>query len=65
MNWHHVRLTEERAILDAPPAHIDLEAFRFYLQRLGIDTTSDPQPDSEDDLTCCLGEPSGRLWPMR
>ena len=43
-------LTEERAILDAAPAHIDLEAFRFYLQRLGFDTTNDPQPDSEDDL---------------
>ena len=43
-------LTEERAILDAPPAHIDLEAFRFYLRRLGFDTTNDPQPDSENDL---------------
>ena len=43
-------LTEERAILDAAPAHIDLEAFRFYLQRLGFDTANDPQPDSEDDL---------------
>ena len=43
-------LTEERAILDAAPAHIDLAAFRFYLQRLGFDTTNDPQPDSEDEL---------------
>ena len=43
-------LTEERAILDAPPAHIDLGAFRIYLQRLGFDTANDPQPDSEDDL---------------
>ena len=43
-------LTEERAILDATPAHIDLGAFRFYLRRLGFDTTKDPQPDSEDDL---------------
>ena len=43
-------LTEERAILDAPPSHIDLGAFRSYLQRLGFDTTDDPQPDSEDDL---------------
>ena len=43
-------LTEERAILDAAPAHIDLAAFRYYLQRLGFDTTNDPQPDSEDDL---------------
>jgi len=43
-------LTEERAILDAPPKHIDLGAFRTYLERLGFDTTNDPQPDSEDDL---------------
>ena len=43
-------LTEERAILDATPAHIDLDAFRAYLQRLGFDTTDDPQPDSVDDL---------------
>ena len=43
-------LTEERAVLDATPAHIDLEAFRAYLQRLGFDTTADPQPDNEDDL---------------
>ena len=43
-------LTEERAILDAPPAHIDLDAFRAYLKRLGFDTADDPQPDAEDDL---------------
>ena len=55
MDWQHVNalgciLTEEDAILDAAPAHIDLESFRFNLQRLGFDTTNDPQPDSEDDL---------------
>ena len=43
-------LTEGRAILDAAPAHIDLEAFRFHLQRLGFHTANDTQPDSEDDL---------------
>ena len=43
-------LTEERAILDASPSHIDLGAFRTYLERLGFDTTNDPQPDSEADL---------------
>lgn len=43
-------LTEERAILDAPPSHIDLEAFRNYLERMRIDTSTDPQPDSEVDL---------------
>ena len=43
-------LTEERAILDATPGHIDLGAFRSYLQRLGFDTADEPQPDGEDDL---------------
>ena len=43
-------LTEERAIEDATPTHIDLDAFRAYLRRLGFDTTDDPQPDSMDDL---------------
>ena len=43
-------LTEERAILDAVPAHIDMEAFWSYLRRLGFDTTDDSQSDSEDDL---------------
>ena len=36
--------------MDAPPAHIDLDAFRSYLKRLGFDTADDPQPDAEDDL---------------
>ena len=43
-------ITEERAIQGATPAHIDLDAFRTYLRRLGFDTTDDPQPDSEADL---------------
>ncbi len=43
-------LTEERAILGAPATHIDLDAFRTYLGRLGFDTSGDPQPDAEDDL---------------
>ena len=43
-------LTEERAIGDATPAHIDLDAFRSYLQRLGFDTSEDPQPDGVADL---------------
>lgn len=51
MEWQQIRsLTEERAIQDATPAHIDLDAFRSYLQRLGFDTTEDPQPDGEADL---------------
>lgn len=43
-------LTEERAIQDAKATHIDLEAFRMFLGRLGFDTVADPQPDSQDDL---------------
>ena len=43
-------LTEERAIQDAPPTHIDVDEFLSYLRSLGFDTESDPQPDSEDDL---------------
>ena len=43
-------VARERAILDAPPTHIELGAFRTYLERSGFDTTADPQPDSEDDL---------------
>ena len=43
-------MTEERAILDAPPEHIDLGAFRMYLERLGLDTTNDPQPDNDAGL---------------
>lgn len=43
-------LTEERAIQDATAAHIDLEAFLSYLDRLGFDTEEEPQPASEDDL---------------
>ena len=51
MEWQQIRsLTEERAIQDATPAHIDLDAFRSYLQRLGFDTTEDPQPDGKADL---------------
>ena len=43
-------LTEERTIQDATAAHIDLAAFRSYLNRLGFDTQQEPQPDNEDDL---------------
>ena len=43
-------LTEERAIQDATAAHIDLDAFRSYLGRLGFDIEEEPQPTAEDDL---------------
>ena len=38
------------AVLDAPPSHIDLDAFRTYLRHLGFDTTDDLQSDAEDAL---------------
>ena len=43
-------LTEERAIQDATAGHIDFNAFRSYLDRLGFDTEEEPQPASDDDL---------------
>lgn len=43
-------LTEERAIGDATPSHVDLDAFRSYLRRHGFDTANDPQPDGIADL---------------
>ena len=43
-------LTEERAIQDATVAHIDIEAFRAYLERLGFDVDREPQPHPVDDL---------------
>lgn len=43
-------LTEERTIQDATAEHIDLAAFRSYLDRLGFDTRHEPQPDNQDDL---------------
>ena len=43
-------LTEERPIQAATPAHVDLQAFRAYLQELGLDTEDEPQPNDEDDL---------------
>ena len=61
-------LTEERAIMSATPSHIDLHAFRKYLDAMGFDTLSDPQPASEDDLrnrgviTDLGGEPRATLY---
>lgn len=43
-------LTEERAVGAASVSELDAEAFRSYLQSLGIDTDRDPQPDTADDL---------------
>ena len=61
-------LTEERAIQDAHATHIDLEAFRSFLDRLGFDTETDPQPNRDDDLrnrgvlTLVGGELRGTLY---
>ena len=43
-------ITEERAIAAAGVEAIDLQSFWAYLDRLGLDHISDPQPDLEDDL---------------
>jgi ATP-dependent DNA helicase RecG len=43
-------LTEERAIEAASFADVDLERFRAYLDAQGLDTGSDPQPATADDL---------------
>ena len=43
-------VTEERAIDAARFAAIDIQSFRAYLERLGLDLTSEPQPELENDL---------------
>jgi len=43
-------VTEERAIDAAGVDAIDIQAFRTYLERLGLDLTSAPQPEVESDL---------------
>lgn len=43
-------LTEERTIQAATPEHLDHQAFRAYLQKLGLDTENEPQPDDKDDF---------------
>jgi len=43
-------VTEERAIDAAGIDAIDVDAFRAYLERLGLDLTNGPQPAMENDL---------------
>ncbi|MXZ76489.1 MAG: transcriptional regulator [Gemmatimonadetes bacterium] len=43
-------LTEERTIQAASPVDIDIQVFRSYLNTLGLDTESEPQPSDEEDL---------------
>ena len=42
--------TEERTIQAATPEHLVHQVFRAYLQKLGLDTENEPQPEDEDDL---------------
>lgn len=43
-------LTEEQGIPDSGAGDIDLESFRAYLTRQGLDVVSEPQPDIDQDL---------------
>ena len=43
-------LTEERTIEAATPGNIDLQVFRAYLEKIGLDIEAHPQPEREDDL---------------
>ncbi|MFQ5666938.1 MAG: RNA-binding domain-containing protein [Candidatus Binatia bacterium] len=58
-------LTEARAIQAAGVADIDQAAFRAYLRALGLETTEEPQPTTEDDLRNrgALTEIDGALHP--
>ncbi len=58
-------LTEEQVIGSASSADIDPQAFRDYLHVLGIDTGTDPQPRSDDDLRNrgAVAERDGELRP--
>ena len=43
-------LTEEQAILAASVEDIDIDSFRSFLRRRGLETEEEPQPSIEDDL---------------
>jgi len=43
-------ITEERAIDAAGVEHIDVQSFKSYLGRLGLDLLGEPQPGLENDL---------------
>lgn len=43
-------ITEEQAISAAAVDDIDLDSFRTYLHRLGLDTDEEPQPGATEDL---------------
>ncbi len=58
-------LTEERTIQAATAAHVDIQVFRVFLSRMGLDLETEPQPDDEDDLRNrgVLAELGGSLHP--
>lgn len=58
-------LTEERTIGAATASDLDTQVFRSYLALLSIDTASDPQPSSDDDLRNrgAIAEIGGQLKP--
>ena len=58
-------LTEERTIQAATASHIDMQAFRAYLQHMGLDTEDQPQPNDDDDLRNrgALADLGGSLHP--
>jgi ATP-dependent DNA helicase RecG len=43
-------VTEEQVVEAAGAGDVDLAAFRAYLERLGLDLRTEPQPEFEDDL---------------
>ena len=56
---------EERTIQTATPEHLDHQVFRAYLQKLGLDTENEPQPEYKDGLRNrgVIAELGGRLHP--
>ena len=58
-------MTEEQVIGSGSAADIDPHAFRAYLRALGIDTDTEPQPRTDDDLRNrgAVAERDGRLRP--
>ena len=53
-------MTGERPIQAAIPEDIEFQSFRRYLQKLGLDTEDQPQPEARDDLRNRGGD--SRSW---
>lgn len=58
-------VTEEQAVGGAGVGAIDVQCFQSYLQQQGLDLTSEPQPELEDDLRArgVLVDVAGERWP--